>query len=178
MDTLPLPPLPSETRDKSRNFNRIDNQGFIDEQVVSEVIARGSYDRTYVKPEGMVLSSSGDDYAGWALPVAAPFRKMTDVSHISPAAGRLPGSPSLRKSPEPGIGTPYEGAHRWWLFGMSGVMTCGIMALTILSLVQPQNMEGMPLAPISATSRQEAPAIAEKKPALQPALTTVLPTER
>jgi hypothetical protein len=178
MDTLPLAPLPSETRDESRNFRQIDNQGFIDEQVVSGVIARGTYDRTYVKPEGMVLSSSGDDYAGWTLPVASPFREMTDVSHISPAAGRLPGSPSLRKSEELGIGAPYEGAHRWWLFGISGVMTCGIMALTIFSLAQPQHMTGMPPAPISAANRQKTPVIAVKKPAFQPSLTTVLPSER
>jgi hypothetical protein len=178
MDTLSLAPLPSEAIKENRSFRSMGSEGFIDEQVVSRVIARGAYDRVCAQPEGMALSSCGDDYAGRAVPVASPFRKMEEPSTPAYAATRMPGSPRLRKEPEPGVGTPYEGGHRWWLFGMSGAMSCAIMALTFLSLAQRESMAEMPSAPVTSSYRQVAPAVAETKPAFQPSLTTVLPGER
>jgi len=178
MNTLPLAPLPSETSEESHEFRRIGCEGFIDEQAVSRVIARGAYDRTSAQPTGMILSASGDDYAGWMLPVKSPFREMTDQQPAPMTAQRLPQPPTLRREAEPGIDTPYQGGHRWWVFGMSGAMTCVIMALTILSLAQRHDMAGLTIAPIPAVNGQEVPAAAVKKPAFQPTLTTVLPGER
>jgi hypothetical protein len=178
MNTLPLAPLPSETSKERRTHRHAGGEGFVDEQVVSSVIARGAYERIHVQPEGMVLSTSGDDYAGWVLPVVSPFRVMTKEPSASPTASRLPGSPTLRRDTEPGIDEAYQGGHRWWLFGMSGAMTCSIMALTIFSLAQRHDMTRMPPSPISAAESQKAPAVAEKKTVHQPALTSVLPAER
>lgn len=178
MNTLPLAPLPSETSEESNEFRRIGSEGFIDEQAVSQVIARGAYDLTSAQPAGMALSACGDDYAGWMLPVKSPFRNMADRQTLSTDAHRLPEPPSLRKHAEPGIDTPYQGGHRWWLFGMSGAMTCGIMALTLFSLAQRHDMGGFALTPAPAAGVREIPASPEKKPAIQPALTKVLPAER
>ncbi len=178
MDTLSLAPLPSETAVENRNFRQAGSEGFLDEKLVSRLIARGAYDRASTAPEGMALSSSEDDYAGWVLPVASPFRETMDSTPGALATARLPGSPRLRKDPEPGIDSAYEGGHRWWLFGMSGAMTCCIMALTIFSLAQRHGMGEMPPAPVSSAHSQATPALAVERPALSPALTTVLPGER
>lgn len=69
MTPLPLTPLPCEISEMSHSFRRIESEGFVDEQVVAMIIARGAHDRAYREREGMALSSSGEDYAGWALPV-------------------------------------------------------------------------------------------------------------
>ncbi|QTN32761.1 hypothetical protein HZ994_10595 [Akkermansiaceae bacterium] len=181
MDTLSLAPLPSETTEQSRSLRRSRVEGFIDENVVSRVIERGAYDRHPVQPEGMALSSSEDDYAGWALPVTSPFREMTESPSTSPAVVRLPGMPRLRKDAEPGVGAPYEGGHRWWLFGMSGALACGIMALTFLGIAQSKGRPGttgMNSAPASPTSRAVVPVTAIEGPVISPALTTILPADR
>lgn len=178
MNTLPLAPLPSETSEESNQFRRIDSAGFIDEQVVSRVIAGGAYERTSLPPSEMVLCASGDDYAGWMLPVKSPFREMINEDLIAAAAPRLPEAPRQHQEADPGIDTPYLGGHRWWLFGISGAMACGIMALTIFSLSPRHDMVGLATTPASAANQREVPAAAEKTPAFPPALTTALPAER
>lgn len=177
MNTLPLAPLPSETSEQSNEYRRIRSEGFIDEQAVSGVIARGAYDRNNALPAGIALPASGDDYAGWMLPVMSPFRQMSERRKIAMTAHREAAPPALRKVAEPGIDSAYLGGHRWWLFGMSGAMTCGVMALTIFSLVQRHGGAGSMSAPVTAADRHELPAAVEN-PAFQPSLTTVLPAER
>ncbi len=154
MDTLPLNPLPFENSHVAKAHRRILSEGFVDESVVLSVIARGPYERVYVQPEGMVLSSSEDDYAGWALPVPSPFRRLLDVTTPPPAAAvRQPAPPTLngiRKFSEPGIAEPHSGIHRWWLFGISGAMTCGIFSLTLLSLAQRSSLAESIAGPMPA----------------------------
>lgn len=144
MDNLTLTPLPSENSEDARGYRRVFSEGFVDESVVLSVIAKGPYERVYVKPEDMVLSSSEDDYAGWALPVPSPFRALLDVTNPEPVAeAKLPAPPSLdgiRNFSEPGLDNPHRGNHRWWLFAMSGAMTCGILSLTLLSLAQRSSL--------------------------------------
>jgi hypothetical protein len=70
MNPLPFRPLSSVTREESRNNRLIRSQGFVDEEVVSGMIARGAYERLHMRRVDLVLSSSEHDYAGWALPVA------------------------------------------------------------------------------------------------------------
>lgn len=174
MHALPLAPLPCESSDESLTFRRMDEDGFVDERVVSRVIARGAYERTHAEPAGMALSSNGDDYAGWPQQIASPFRMSAETT---PASNRLPSPPALRKYPEPGMDAPYEGGHRWWLFGMSGLLTCSILALTILSLTDHKSHLPMP-ASAPVTQQGKAPAPSTEKTASQPALTTVLPVGR
>lgn len=68
MDTVPLPPMTAESR-MTFGVNRLPfSEGFVDEAVVSAMIARGVYGWVTRESEGLVLSSSEDDYAGWAMP--------------------------------------------------------------------------------------------------------------
>lgn len=145
MDTLSLSPLPSEFSKNAKGYQRIRNEGFVDESVVLALLAKDTFERVYPKPEEMVLSSSPDDFAGWALPVESPFRRMVEVEAAAEnrpmpdgeirhaAAPMLPGK---LESSEPGISEPHRGNHRWWLFGVSGAMCCAIFAMMLLSLAQ------------------------------------------
>jgi len=167
MDTLTLPPLPSEIPDDAKGYRRAYNEGFVDESVVLSVIAKGPYERAYVKPEDMVLSSSEDDFAGWFLQVPSPFRNLLNVQ--DPAAAtepRLPAAPSLDgmgKFSEPGIEEPHSGNHRWWVFGMSGALTCGIFSLTLLSLAQRSSLHDAMAGYMAAARDATAVKVAVKE---------------
>ncbi|MEP2776964.1 MAG: hypothetical protein ABJQ29_12275 [Luteolibacter sp.] len=180
MEILPLAPLPSENHEKKRSREYCGSGCFIDEAAVLGVIARGTYDRVYVKPEDMVLASSEDDYAGWALPVASPFRQMIEQPvERQERSTRLPAPPAPQRDAglEAGISEPYRGGHRWWMFGVSGAMACGILSLTLLSLAQRSSLreiaEGYMPTPRVA---QEGGEMVQKQPAEAPALTSLLPS--
>jgi hypothetical protein len=179
MNSSSLTPLPFENSDEAMGYRRVVTEGFVDESVVLAVIAKGTYERIYVQHEAMVLSSSGDDYAGWALPVPSPFRDLLDVkTPAAPAEQRLPGAPETNASREfyePGLADPHNGTHRWWLFGVSGAMTCGILSLTLLSLAQRGNVE-QSMAGYMPSARIQATELAAEKPRLpEPALVNAAP---
>lgn len=179
MDTLSLTPMPFENSAEARGYRRVRNEGFVDEAVVLAVIAQGPYERIFVKSEDMVLASNENDFAGWALPVASPFRDFLDIETPAPAAAeiKLPGTPSLdgmRKFYEPGLSEPHQGKHRWWLIGLSGALTCSILSLTLLNLVQHSGIEA-PTADYTSPQRKiETVKIVSKEREVAPALVKVL----
>lgn len=181
MDNLPLTPLPSETSDDAKGYRRVFSDGFVDESVVLSVIAKGPYERVYAKPEDMVLSSNEDDYAGWALPVPSPFRTLLGVANPEPTTDtKLPAPPSLkgiRKFSEAGLDEPHRGNHRWWLFALSGVMTCGIFSLTLLSLAQRSSLREAMTGYMPIPRKTEVSEIATKERDSAPALVKILPSE-
>lgn len=171
MQTLSLSPLPFDNSEESRSYRLLRSEGFVDEEVVSGFIARGLYERAFAQPEDMVLSSSEDDYAGWALPVPSPFRGMRDEPQpAAPAPWRRP-SPPVPAYSEDGIEAAYVGGHRWWLFGVSGAMACGLLALTLLSLAQRAEVQEIAAGYVPVPIQAEVPAEIAAEPVLQPALT-------
>jgi hypothetical protein len=178
MQTLSLSPLPFDNSEESRSHRRLCGEGFVDEDLVSGLIARGLYERVFAEQEGMVLSSSEDDYAGWALPVPSPFRGMRDEPEpAAPAPWRRP-SPPVPAYSEDGVETAYVGGHRWWLFGVSGAMACGLLALTLLSLAQRADIQEIAAGYVPVPIEAEVPAAIAAEPALQPALTRAQPDFR
>lgn len=177
MQTLSLSPLPFDNSEESRSHRLLRSEGFVDEEVVSGFIARGLYERAFAQPEGMVLSSSEDDYAGWALPVPSPFRGMREPQPAAPAPWRRP-SPPVPAYFEDGIQTAYAGGHRWWLFGVSGAMACGLLALTLLSLAQRAEVQEIASGYVPVPIEAELPTAIVAEPALQPALTKAQPAFR
>lgn len=170
MQTLSLSPLPYDNSEESRSHRRLRSEGFVDEDLVSGLIARGLYERAFAQPEGMVLSSSEDDYAGWALPVPSPFRGLREVEAAAPAPMRHP-SPPVPTHFEDGIETAYVGGHRWWLFGVSGAMACGLLALTLLSLAQRVGIEEITAGYVPVPIEADVPTAIVAEPTQQPALT-------
>lgn len=183
MEILPLAPLPSEMSDAARRYRRVQNEGFVDEAVVLSVIAKGAYQRVYVKPEEMVFSSSEDDYAGWALPVASPFRSLKLAEETAAAAAparKLPAAPSLDgvgKLREPGLSEPYTGTHRWWLFGVSGALSCGLLSLALLNLALRLDMDTQIAGPTPVPPKVEVETFLPARD-IQTALTSILSTGR
>ncbi|MFM2197484.1 MAG: hypothetical protein RLZZ505_916 [Verrucomicrobiota bacterium] len=172
MQALSLKPLPFDNSEESRSHRRLRSEGFVDEELVSGLIERGLYERAFAQPEDMVLSSSEDDYAGWALPVPSPFRGMRDIQdqEAAPATIRRP-SPPVPANPEDGIETAYAGGHRWWVFGVSGAMACGLLALTLLSLAQRAEVQEIAAGYVPVPIKAEVPTAIAAEPVLQPALT-------
>jgi len=58
----------SESRGNGGDHPRLFGEGFVDEAMVSAMIAGGVYGRFLREQDGLVLSSCEDDYADWALP--------------------------------------------------------------------------------------------------------------
>ncbi len=174
MQTLSLSPLPFDNSEESRSHRRLRREGFVDEELVTGLIARGVYERAFAQPEGMVLSSSEDDYAGWALPVPSPFRGMLEAPAPAFAPARRPAPPVPAYS-EDGIESAYAGGHRWWLFGVSGAMACGLLALTLLSLAHRVEVQEIAAGFVPVPIEAEVPAAIVAEPALQPALTKTQP---
>lgn len=170
MDTLPLLPLPAENREKSGIHRPLGGEGFVDEAMVSRVIARGVYDRVFVKSEELVLSSSEDDYAGWALPVPSPFRGMREFQAPAPTPVRHP-TPPVPADSETGIERPYAGGLRWWLFGTAGAMICGLLSLTLLHLAHRADVHGIAAGSMSMPIDAAAPGPSAPEPPVQPTLT-------
>jgi hypothetical protein len=183
MEILPLAPLPIDDSAAARGYRRVQNEGFVDEAVVLSMIARGAYERVYVQPEEMVLSSSEEDYAGWALPVASPFRSMMHWEKTMAAAAapvKVPAAPSLdgiRKLAEPGLAEPYRGTHRWWLFGATGALSCGLLSLTLLSLALRLEVERPTAAPTPVSPKAEVESLLPTHE-IQTALTSILSSAR
>lgn len=68
MDILSYRALLSESQESGGVPRRLPGEGFVDEAVVSAMIARGVYGRAFDQHGSLALSSNEDDYAGWHLP--------------------------------------------------------------------------------------------------------------
>ncbi len=180
MQTLPLSPLPFDDREESRSHRLLRSDGFLDEKVVSGLIAHGLYERTYAQPEEMTLSSSEDDYAGWALPIPSPFRGICEpqpTAPTAPAPWRRP-SPPEQTYLESGIETTYSGGHRWWLFGVSGAIASALLALTLLSLAKRAEVRETTSGNVFTIIKAEAPSLTTDEPVIPPSLTRSQPDFR
>lgn len=143
MEILSLNPLPATERSRTPSYRQTGDCGFVDEKVVLGVIARGAYLRTLPDRSIEGLFRNEDDFAGMILPVDSPFREIARGEAGVEAPLRTPSPPApLRSlhSSEPGLDEPYQGAPRWWMFGLSGALTCGVLSLMVLNLAQRETL--------------------------------------
>lgn len=159
MTTLELTPLPCEKMEESEKNRRMEFEGFVDERVVSSVIHGRIEGRSGGIPEDLVLSSCEEDFAGWALPVASPFRQFVEQSAPSTRAAefRVPGAPRVEiplSMIEPGLAAPHRGAHRWWIFGIVGAMTSAIFSLMLMSLAR-HDADFIPSVGVGVVNREK-----------------------
>lgn len=143
---LPLSPLPSLRGCPRPNLESPDLHGFVDDEVVSRMVAdqppivRLEPVRTPVLREDLVLSSSDhDDYAGWHGGIsprltARPAFEIPMSAVKRPRRGGLEFA-SRRAAPpvgdEPGLEPSYQSGHRWWLAATAGAL-CAVLAATVL----------------------------------------------
>lgn len=130
-------PLPRDGQREVSRYGR--GEDFVDDEVVRKVLARVEVERVYVRAEDMVLSSSEDDYAGWALPVASPFRSRgEDLDRMvreTLADEVLPEVVDVEVGFEEVQTAAHAGGQRWWLFGVAGATTSVIFSLVLFSFV-------------------------------------------
>ncbi len=74
------------------------------------------------------------------------------------------------KFTEPGIERPYRGNRRWWLFALSGAMTCGVLSLTLLSLAQRESLHDILSGRMPAARPAAAVDFAMEEPENAPAI--------
>jgi hypothetical protein len=137
LERMQMVPLPRDGQREASRYGR--GEGFVDEEVVRKVLARVEVERVYVRAEDMVLSSSEDDYAGWALPVASPFRSRgEDLDRMVRETLEdevLPEVVDVEVGFEAAQTAARAGGQRWWLFGVAGATTCVILSLVMFSFV-------------------------------------------
>ncbi|MGD7654220.1 MAG: hypothetical protein ACQCXQ_13455 [Verrucomicrobiales bacterium] len=96
----------------------------MDDGVVQHLLAGPMSERNGPIPADLALAADGD-FAGFCLAgsLANPREEKTPE--------RRPTPPSLE---EIGIGSPYRGTHRWWLAGITGLLTTLLFSFLLINL--------------------------------------------
>ncbi len=143
MTPLPVSPLPSARADDARGPLQSEQQYFVDDEAVLSLLT-SPFPPARPQPNHMdlALSSSEDDFAGWAMPVvSSPFRALAEATPSVAAPRNAP--PPVRRKPQPpqlhdtGIGAAHTGSsHRWWLACVTGIITSLLLACLFLTLAK------------------------------------------
>jgi hypothetical protein len=167
MNPLRLSLLPSIRANDESGSLQMEREGFVDEAVVLALINGPRHPRSTACPEDLALAADDLDFAGWQLP-ATPRARTTEIPpQVISAIVRRATPPTLE---EPGIGTPHQGTHRWWLAGLAGAFSTMLFSLLLLTLaLRPA------VTPLSAHSPAVAPP-AKPDPARTAAAVEVAPT--
>jgi hypothetical protein len=130
MNPLRLSPLPTLRPEDESNSLLMEREGFVDEAVVTALMAESPYSRSIGYPEDLALAADDMDFAGRTLS-AGPFRG-------SPFPWEAPEVENRRAEPplidEPGLGAPHRGSHRWWLAGLAGMLSTMLFSLLFITL--------------------------------------------
>jgi hypothetical protein len=168
MNPLKLSPLPTIRAENESESRRFEREGFVDEAVVAAMtLPPQPGGRTAADPEDLILAADDLDFAGWQIPVAAPWQ-ILDSNPPAELPSRRPAPPLIR---EPGLGHPHSGSHRWWLAGLAGALATLLFALLLLTLATrhdsyfetlfPQQAESASPTPVTFPATAAAPDLAE-----------------
>lgn len=165
MNPLRLSPLPSLRSDDLSRSLWIEQEGFVDEEVVF-ALTLPDHSRSVAYREDLVLSADDSDFAGWQLS-PAPQVSANRAEVIS----RRPTPPYIE---EPGLGTPHVGAHRWWLAGLTGVLSTVLFSGLLLHLASRPSDQFEVISPNGAmASLKQEPVLKVNSPKVAPELTEV-----
>lgn len=156
MDPLKLNPLPRFRSEAESPALQMEREGFVDEAVVSAMIARTPYvKRSVAYPEDLALAADDHDFAGWSLPSAIPLREKAVPS-------RAPSS-VFHPAPQHAVAEPEEDQpHRanllWWLAGLACLLSAIFFCSVLFSFFSPSEVpsikKGAP--PTPAIQKEEA----------------------
>lgn len=144
MNTLSLSPLPTVRKEEASDSFLMEREGFVDEAVVTALVAGGSLPRYAPVSSDLALSADDMDFAGWSIAPALPPR----VSEKdSPEMEAFSGVDIRESAPlpviddrEPGLGQSHRGGHRWWLAGLAGILCTLLGSVLFLSLSERPNV--------------------------------------
>ena len=158
MQPLRVSQLPFVRTEGSAQAALVEEAGFVDEEVVTKLVARPSARRTQAKPSDMVLSADDLDFAGWDFPTQAHARE------AKPEFGRKPAEFVPADTPEVAPlkfsrshETHQDPGGRWWLAGLLGVVAVIVISLVLIKLIAPASFDVKP-SPVSEEIRPLSPA--------------------
>ncbi len=121
---------PPATRESTARW--LEREGFVDEEVVANIIAAPHSRRASGQPDDLALAADDMDFAGWNLPAfvrTGPPEILAEPT--APVAGRLPAPPVppwRREAPVPAAG------RRWWLAALAGVIATLLVSAVVVAL--------------------------------------------
>lgn len=123
-----LPCMRSHEESSSLEMER---EGFVDEAAVLALITGPRHPRSSACHEDLALAADDLDFAGWQLTVTPQPRAAEIPPRVIDAIVRRATPPVIE---EPGIGAAHQGAHRWWLAGLAGVLSTMLFSILLLTL--------------------------------------------
>lgn len=171
MSKLHLSPLPSPRNVEESESLQFEREGFVDEQVVAEMVCGPRSMRSMPCPEDLILSVDDMDFAGWQLSPLGNSRSAEVPPQVIDAIVRRATPPAIE---EPGIGAPHLGSHRWWLAGLAGVLSTMLFSVLLLTLA---HRPGMVVAPHSLSQSKSVPVTTPEAPRSAPELTATSPQQ-
>lgn len=158
MNPLTLNPLPGLRSGDDFTSAQMEREGFVDEAVVTAMLARPYMKRSVAYPEDLALAADDQDFAGWSLPTTAPFR---DTGFPSRAASAVVHPVAAPATAEPEEDQPQSGNLLWWLAGLACVLSVIFFSAVLFSFTPqseaPSIKKGSPPAP--AIQKEEASAL-------------------
>lgn len=168
MNRLKLTVLPSNRADSDMDSSVMEREGFVDDAVVLALVAGPVQPRVLADQRDLILPADDMDFAGWSLSTALPLRSIQGPTPFSERLDRQPALPTLE---EPGLGSPHQGNHRWWLAGLAGALSTLLFSLLLLSLSNRGHLEIQGISIIPKPAAQPAPVVPPAKPAADAELT-------
>lgn len=164
MSPLALNPIPSQRADSPADSRPVAADGFVDDDVVHALLTGPVSPRNGAIPSDLVLAADMD-FAGWCLSGArSPVPESRSIPQ-TPApeeeTPRRPAPPAI--DDESGIGSPYDGKHRWWLAGLAGALSTMLFSLLLLTLAS--RTPGVDRSQSISRSPVEAPPAQAAEPA-------------
>lgn len=124
---LPLSPFPAARFENGGQAPASLPDGFVDDEVIASLLGEPTRLRVTSAPSDLVLSSDENDFAGWSVQPSSPFRAIAERQEIL-AIRPQP------EAPEPGLGQPHRGGHRWWIAAATGASSALILSLLFSNL--------------------------------------------
>jgi len=163
MNPLNLNPLPSPRSEEESLNRKMEREGFVDEAVITAMIARPYARRSVACPDDLALAADDQDFASWSHAPAAPLRVAEPVSQPEPAPAEI--SPLVFRAPAPAKAEQQEvqpqqrGSHLWWIAGLACVLSLAFFAAVLFSSTPwteaPSFKKGTP--PTPAPQAETAP---------------------
>lgn len=163
MNPLNLRPLPAPRSEDESLTRLMEREGFVDEAVVTAMLASPYVKRSIANPEDLALAADDQDFAGWSLAPTSPLR----VTGL-PAAPSAPEEvvPALKLSRAPAADTPEQdqqarGGKLWWMAGiacaLSTVFFAAVMFTNFQATEAPVFKKGTPPTPAVQAEKTSAP---------------------
>lgn len=163
MNPLGLTPLPSTRQEETSDSFLMERDGFVDEAIVTELVAGRSIARYAPVPSDLALSADDMDFAGWCIAPALPLRAFdkTDIVSLSGVNLNEP-IVGLINDTEPDGVSSHRVRHRGWLAGLVGILSTLLGCMLFLSLSEHPNvrLEGtaQPQTPLESAASMNTSA--------------------